>query len=292
MMSTLETISTGHGLLEAPLWHAGLGLLASDAVFGGVWAFGSGAPPQPVVAHRRGIGGMALHADGGLVMSGRNLAHKRLPEQPGATTRVLLDNDAAAGAVGYNDLVTDAAGRLYVGSVAFVASDPAARAGGPPGKLFLIDLDGNARVVADDVLLTNGLGLSPDGRRLYHADSLRHAVFGYDVQTNGDLGPKRLFVETGVALPDGLAVDAAGTVWVALAGAGRVAGYAPDGREVASIALPVPMVTSLCFGSADLRDLYIVTGSEGLATDRGGGVYRTRADVPGLPRPPARVGLR
>ena len=51
------------------------------------------------------------------------------------------------------------------------------------------------------------------------------------------------------------------------------------------------MVTSLCFGGDDMRDLYVVTGSRGADNDRAGTVYRTRAEVPGLPVAPARVRI-
>jgi gluconolactonase len=49
------------------------------------------------------------------------------------------------------------------------------------------------------------------------------------------------------------------------------------------------MVTSLCFGGVDLRDMYIVSGSEGLETSHGAGIYRVRVDIPVLERPLARV---
>jgi len=55
------------------------------------------------------------------------------------------------------------------------------------------------------------------------------------------------------------------------------------------VAVPRRMVTSLCFGGDDLRDLYIVTGSRGGPTDTCGTIYRMRADVAGLPLPAARV---
>jgi gluconolactonase len=51
------------------------------------------------------------------------------------------------------------------------------------------------------------------------------------------------------------------------------------------------MVTSLCFASNDLRDLYVVTGSDGGPSDHCGSVYRARVDAPGLALPPARVRI-
>ena len=53
----------------------------------------------------------------------------------------------------------------------------------------------------------------------------------------------------------------------------------------------MPMATSVCFGGDDLRDLYVVTGSDGAAGDREGAVFRARVDVAGLPVPVARVAL-
>ena len=57
------------------------------------------------------------------------------------------------------------------------------------------------------------------------------------------------------------------------------------------IEIPHPMCTSVCFGGDDLRDLYIVSGSEGLEGDKRGGVFKVRTDVAGLAVPPARVAL-
>jgi D-xylonolactonase len=66
--------------------------------------------------------------------------------------------------------------------------------------------------------------------------------------------------------------------------------FEPDGAHRQDIQVPRPMVTSLCFGG-DLRDLYIVTGSEGGPSEACGGIYRTRTPVAGLPLAPARVAI-
>ena len=286
---SIELLSSGHGLLEGPIWHPRLGFLVADADVGGVWGFPSGVAPKLHVAHRRGIGGMALHENGGLVVSGRNVAFKRLIGDPGADeTVVLLANDPAKGMIGFNDLTTDTAGRIYVGSLGFRAMENEDQAV-PSAFLHVIDLDGTSRVVAEDVQLTNGLGWSPDGKRLYHADSLRHVVKAYEVRSDGSLGRPEIFAATPFGLPDGLAVAEDGSVWLAVAHGHAVCRFASDGRELQRIAFPVPMVTSLCFGGDDLRDLYVVSGSRGAPVDVGACVYRLRVDVSGLPRALARV---
>jgi sugar lactone lactonase YvrE len=61
----LERLSSGHELVEAPIFHPALGLLVSDVARGGVWRIREGELPTVVVGHRRGIGGLALHESGG-----------------------------------------------------------------------------------------------------------------------------------------------------------------------------------------------------------------------------------
>jgi len=77
----------------------------------------------------------------------------------------------------------------------------------------------------------------------------------------------------------------------AAARGGRVAVFEPDGAHRTDLAAPLPMVTSLCFAGADLKDLYVVTGSDGGPSEACGSIYRTRVDTPGLALAPARVAL-
>jgi gluconolactonase len=282
----MDALCRGYGLIEGPVWDPARGLLFSDVLHGGVFCLDRAGHVTTLFEHRRGIGGMALHVAGGLVVSGRNVSFKPFDD---TDTRLILDRDPDAGNVGYNDLTTDAAGRIYVGSL---GSSPVFADGLPPraGDLWLVDLDGSARIVATDVRLTNGLGFSPDGRTLYHSDSRRQAVMRYAVKADGSLGEKKTFVTLAAGVPDGLVVSEDGAVWVAVAAGGKgVRVYEPSGRERRFIEIPDPMCTSVCFGGDDLKDLYIVSGSEGTGSERGGAVYRARVDVAGVPVAPARV---
>lgn len=78
---------------------------------------------------------------------------------------------------------------------------------------------------------------------------------------------------------------------MALAHAGCVLVLEPNGTERTRLPVPMPMVTSVCFGGSDLHDLYVVTGSQGGPSENCGTVYRTRTDVPGLPLVPARIAI-
>lgn len=282
----MQKLATGYGLVEGPVWDPARGLYFSDVLNGGVHLLDRSGKVSLAVPKRRGIGGMALHAGGGLVVGGRDIAWVGFK---GEEPKPLLTKDAIPGCTGFNDLTTDATGRVYAGSLAFRVfggEEP------KPGFLHVIDLDGAMRTISDGVLLTNGLGFSPDGTRLYHSDARAGLVRVYDVAADGSVGPWRCFAELGVnGIPDGLKVAADGSVWVADAEGSRVAVFAADGSHRQDVAVPLPMVTSLCFGGDDLRDLYIVTGSRGGPSENCGTVFATRADVPGLALPPARVAL-
>jgi xylono-1,5-lactonase len=282
----MDQVATGYGLIEGPVWDPARGLYFSDVLNGGVFLLDRAGKISPAVPKRRGIGGMALHEAGGLVVGGRDIACVSLKD--GATS-TLLSLDAIPGATGFNDLTTDRAGRVYVGSLAYrVFGGETPR----PGHLHVIDLDGTMRTLSDGVLLTNGLGFSPDGRLLYHSDARAPLVRVYDVREDGSVGPWRKFASLGDGrVPDGLKVASDGSVWVADAHGGRVAVFNADGTHRHDIAVPPPMVTSLCFAGDDLRDLYIVTGSRGGPHDNCGSIFRTRVDVAGLALPPARIRL-
>jgi xylono-1,5-lactonase len=283
----MEKLAEGYGLVEGPIWVPGQGLLYSDVLNGGVFCVDRQGNVTAVFAYRKGIGGMSVHENGGMIVSGRNISWKSIPE---GETITVLDQNEAAGLVGFNDITTDEVGRIYAGSL---GSSPVFDDGREPqsGDLYLIELDGSARKVANDIQLTNGLGFSPDGKTLYHSDSSRNHINCYSVQADGTLGEKQIFATTDVGSPDGLVVSEDGRVWVALPGGSGVGVYHADGSFDQLIEIPEPMCTSVCFGGEDLKDLYIVSGSRGAGSDRAGSVYVQRVDVAGLAVPLARVSL-
>lgn len=265
----LEVLTWGYGLVEGPRVDADDNLFFTDVHDGGVRCRRPDGEIDVVVPKRRGVGGIALHADGGLVISGRNICHVRDGE-----TRILFAPDAP----GLNDLFVDPAGRVICGTM---RSDPFSTTGPrTAGECWLIDAEGEATELYGGISLTNGIGLSPDGTVLYHADTVQ-GVWAHDYD-DGAVSNRRLFVGANGLQPDGLAVDESGTVWIAdVSGTGAVRGFSSEGTEIGRVEVPARMVTSVCFGGADRRDLYIVTGDNTADPDRRGTIYRTRADEPG-----------
>ena len=196
-MNEIEMLACGYGLVEGPRVDGDDNLYFSDVHNGGVHRRRPDGTIETVVPKRRGVGGIALHTDGGLVISGRNICHVRDGE-----TRVVFAPDAP----GLNDLFVDGAGRVICGTI---RSDPFS-IDGPrtAGECWLIDTDGIVTELYGDVALTNGIGLSPDGTVLYHSDTTR-GIWAHDYD-DGKVTDRRLFVQRDDLSPDGLAVDEAG----------------------------------------------------------------------------------
>ncbi|MDX1383082.1 MAG: SMP-30/gluconolactonase/LRE family protein [Thermoanaerobaculia bacterium] len=275
---SVETLAYGYGLIEGPRVDDENGLYFSDVHNGGVYRRSPDGTIATVVPKRRGVGGIALHADGGVVVSGRNICHVRDGE-----TRVLFDQEDVPG---YNDLVTGDDGGVWFGSLRSNPFDQEAER--TPGELYHLRPDGSCDRVHGDVALTNGLGFSPDGSRLYHCDSAARTVWCYQWDRDGTVR-RAAFAHPSQGSPDGLAVDEEGGVWVACYGGGCVQRFGPDGEPSLTVTVPASAVTSLCFGGADRRDLYVVTADNLEDASRAGTIFRTHADVAGLAVPPARV---
>jgi len=104
------------------------------------------------------------------------------------------------------------------------------------GRVFLITPGPKRRtlLVAEQLNTPNGIAASPDGRLLYVAQSRAHNVLVFERQPDGTLRNQRVFFNTAdvspAALPDGVRCDAAGNIYVALHGAGRILTLSPQGQ--------------------------------------------------------------
>ena len=178
-----------------------------------------------------------------------------------------------------NDARADSRGRLWFGSLTR----------GPrtdEESLYCLD-GGTVRRVRSGLSLSNGIAFDPDETMLYHADTLNRVVTrsSFDA-ASGRLGEPTAFLEFSQDLPDGIATDAGGGLWVAFWGGGRVERFDAGGRRTAVVHTPgAELTTAMCLGDGDLRTLYITTatdGEDGHGT-HAGAVYCVRVDVPGMP---------
>ena len=153
-----------------------------------------------------------------------------------------------------NDGRTDREGRFVCGSMVLHRRDA-------DGALYRLETDGRVTRLLSGVAVSNATCFSPDGRTMYFADSLAGVIRAWHYAQDGTLSGERVFADTRPegSGPDGATVDANGCLWVALVLAQRVACYAPDGRLLRLLDVPVPYPTCPCFGGAELDTLYVTS---------------------------------
>lgn len=183
----------------------------------------------------------------------------------------------------FNDGHVDAQGMLWFGSMDDGEEQPT-------GVLYRFD-GAAVRRMDDGYIITNGPALSPDGRTLYHTDTLDKRVYAFDLAEDGALSNKRTFVEIDDGgYPDGMAVDVDGHVWVCTFGGWRIIRFDAQGRKVGEVRFPCANITKLAFGGDDLRTVYATTARKGLSDEDlaqqplAGGLFTFRAETAGLPQ--------
>jgi sugar lactone lactonase YvrE len=145
-----------------------------------------------------------------------------------------------------------------------------------------------------EITASNGIAFSSDNRVMYHTDTGTAHIYAYDYDlATGGIANRRVFADFNAwrGRPDGCTIDAEDCVWAAAIGAGEVVRIDPSGKRVAAIALPVARPTSVAFGGADLRTLFITSMQHGLTPDelavqpQAGCLFAVKVVVPGVPEP-------
>jgi len=277
-----ELLAQGYIFIEGPRLDRAGNLWFSDLMIGGIFRRSSDGKIDHFLPDRKFIGGLAMNADGRIVVSGH--ANLLLFDPATQHHEILLDKIGDEPCLAFNDIQPDDDGGLYAGAI-----DPAVQKSNTlpfePQPLIHISADRTVRRLAEGIKVTNGIGLSPDRRTLYQAET-PDGVLAYDRASDGTLSNRRLLIEQ--ASTDGLAVDSEGGIWIAAMLDSSIKRFHPDGTLDRRIGFPEPRVTSLVFGGEDLRDLYVVTASSLKDDLRQGNVYHLRSYVAGQPTPETR----
>jgi len=200
----------------------------------------------------------------------------------------LITLDHAQPAMRCNDGRCDRQGRFLVGTM---VQDMAQ--GAPAGRLYSHTAGDGARLLLDDLIVPNGLALSPDGRTLYLSDShpSRQLIWAFDYDPDsGTPSNQRLFVDMNAhpGRPDGAAVDVDGCYWICGNDAGLIHRFTPDGRLDRSLAVPVKKPAMCAFGGRNLDTLFVTSirpGGDLSDQPLAGGLFALDPGVQGLPEP-------
>src|ERR1700761_2384937 len=277
-MSEMRTLLTGRGLVESPRWHDSR-LYFSDWSAGEVIAVDL-AGHSEVIARVISLPLCTAWLPDGRLVIVSSADGRLLRREPDGS----LITHADLGQPGWNDIVADSRGNIYVNRAGF---DPIAGEQVKPGFVFLVRPDGSVRQVADDIMFPNGMTVTAGNSTLIVADSYRHQLVGFDIGADGSLSGRRVWADLGEgAAPDGICADQQDAVWFAEVPGQRCVRVAEGGQVLDSIALDRGGFACV-LGGPDRRTLFIVTaewqamtGPE-LVTPGSGQVLAADVEIPG-----------
>jgi len=241
---------------ECPRWHDGR-LWFSDMHAHRVFSMATDGEPSIEVEPDDMPAGLGWLPDGRLLMVA--MASRRLMRlDPDGLTEV-ADLTRFAD-FNCNDMVVDGQGRAYIGNYGF---DLDAGAEATSTNLVCVEPDGEAWVVAEQLLFPNGMVIADGGRTLVVAESFGQRLSAYDLHDDGSLGNARVWADLRPNVPDGICLDGAGGIWVAdpindgvmrvVQGAGPV-DWIPTGRGAYACALGGDDGHTLFICTADSSD--------------------------------------
>jgi sugar lactone lactonase YvrE len=279
----VEVVSPGSDALgEGPVWLPGAGRLVRVDISGETIVSRDVASG---VEERRPLGGpvgFAIPAGAGGFVAGVGRTVVRLRDLHAEAER-LHGVEPSQPDNRFNDAACDARGRLWAGTMSTTREPGAA-------NLYRVLASGEISVALAGATISNGLDWNLDATRLYYVDSPTQRIDAIDFDLDrGRLGRRRPFaaIDARDGLPDGLAVDAEGAIWVALFGGGTLRRYRPSGKLDAEVRLPVTNPTSLAFAGTGLDELYVTSAKHRLSAEQlrreplAGSLLRLRPGVRG-----------
>lgn len=231
------------------------------------------------------IGGYTIQQDGSLLLFMEEGAIKIWKENKLTT---VVEKVQKLNGTRFNDVIADPVGRVFCGTMPDKKRE---------AYLYRLELDGSLTLILEELGLSNGMGFTPDKKKMYFTDSKKGEIYIFDYdKENGSLSNKRLFhkiTEEGVE-PDGLTVDAEGYVWSAQWNGRCIKRLTPDGQEDLQIFFPAKKITSMTFAGSNYQNLYVTSAMESRTQrkeEKAGSLFRLDLKTKGLPEHFSRVCL-
>jgi sugar lactone lactonase YvrE len=277
-------LGDGRGRLgEGPVWDGEADRLLRVDIAAGELLTSRAPHDQPTTVQ---VGGepsaVVPRSPGGVLVA---IGHELVAFDPRWERRTLATVEVDQPDNRFNDCRCDPQGRLWAGTM---------NKRGAPGTAALYRLEAGRPIerVVSNTTLSNGIGWSPAGDRMYFVDSTAQRIDAFDFDgSTGTIGNRRPFatVDPSDGLPDGLAVDAEGGLWLCLFGGAALRRYGEAGTLDEVIELPVTRPTCPAFGGPGRRTLFVTSARRGLSPGQlarepfAGGLLTLEPGVAGLP---------
>lgn len=292
--NTVRLIAGGFHFLEGPRWHNGR-LYFSDFADGKVFVLEPDGRVEVVCQAPNWVSGLGFTPrDELLVVAVQERKLLRCSPAEG-----LVEVADLSGVARYhcNDMLVDECGRAYIGNFGFDMDLDRIRA----ADLAMVSPRGEVSIVARDLIFPNGMARTADGRTLIVAETFAARLTAFDILADGTLTARRTWAAlsdrefttvseclgSGDPLPDGIALDGEGALWIADAGGRSALRIAPGGEILDRVPTPDLSVFAVALGGPDLKTLYLCASPPLYSSDprveKKAVLLATRVDVPGVP---------
>jgi sugar lactone lactonase YvrE len=250
-MPTLNVLLDHLAFPEGPRWHDGK-LFFSDMHAHKVMTVDLAGKTQTIAEVPNRPSGLGWLPDGRMLVV--SMTDRKLMRLEGGGLKLHADLGKLA-SFDCNDMVVDAKGRAYVGNFGY---DLHTNAPQKPAELVMVTAEGMAGVVANDLQFPNGTVITPDGKTLIVGESMGRRLTAFDIQADGSLTNRRLWAEIAPALPDGIALDAEGAIWVSSPFTNETIRVLEGGKVTERIKTS-QMSIACALGGKDRKTLFILT---------------------------------
>ena len=177
-----------------------------------------------------------------------------------------------------NDMVVDKKGRAYIGNFGFnyLKGESFALT-----KLILVNPNGEARIVAENMAFPNGTVITPDDRTLIIAETFASRLTAFDIMEDGSLKGRRIWANLKSLAPDGICLDAEGGIWVAAPGRRRVVRVL-EGGVITHVVKVENDAYACMLGGPDRKTLFVTTSKN---TRDAGKIEFVEVNIPGAGLP-------
>ena len=243
---------------EGSLWDADENVLYwVDILSAQVYIYDPESGANRTIETCQAVGTVVPRASGGLVVALHNgFAHIDLETE--RMTPIGEDPERRLPANRFNDGKCDPAGRLWAGTMSFIGEKNV-------GALYCLELDHSVTKKIAPVTISNGIVWSADNKTMYFIESPLNSVraYDYDIDTGAIANERVVCTNEGAGVFDGMAIDAEGTLWIAIYGGSAVKRYDPQsGALLRELSMPFSNVTSCAFGGENLDELYITSACQ------------------------------